>query len=29
VVPEFGLRVFQEPAGSDLERLRDGSASPA
>jgi miniconductance mechanosensitive channel len=29
MVPEFGLRVFQEPAGSDLERLRDGSASPA
>ena len=21
MVPEFGLRVFQEPAGSDLERL--------
>ncbi|MCR9092807.1 MAG: mechanosensitive ion channel family protein [bacterium] len=29
MVPEFGLRVFQEPAGSDLERLRDGSASAA
>ena len=24
MVPEFGLRVFQEPAGSDLERLATG-----
>ena len=29
MVPEFGLRVFQEPAGSDLERLSDGRASAA
>jgi miniconductance mechanosensitive channel len=25
MVPEFGLRVFQEPAGSDLERLSLGA----
>jgi miniconductance mechanosensitive channel len=25
MVPEFGLRVFQEPAGSDLQALADGS----
>ncbi|MEM9174959.1 MAG: mechanosensitive ion channel family protein [Myxococcota bacterium] len=29
MVPEFGLRVFQEPAGSDLERLRSEGASAA
>ena len=29
MVPEFGLRVFQEPAGSDLDRLRDDRASAA
>lgn len=29
MVPEFGLRVFQEPAGSDLERLRSESAPAA
>ena len=29
MVPEFGLRVFQEPAGSDLDRLRADEASAA
>ena len=29
MVPEFGLRVFQEPAGSDLDRLRADGASAA
>ena len=27
IVPEFGLRLFQKPAGSDLARLQSGSAS--
>ena len=29
MVPEFGLRVFQEPAGSDLDRLREERPSAA
>ena len=28
IVPEFGLRVFQEPSGSDLERLGAARTAP-
>ncbi len=29
IVPEFGLRLFQEPAGSDISRISDVAASQA
>jgi miniconductance mechanosensitive channel len=29
VLPHFGLRLYQQPGGADLRRLRQSSADPA